>query len=246
MRTSDSEAHGARYPLILFDLDGTLLDFAASQRHALAATLAPYRGSVSEERVHEAYVALSAPLWRALEQGRLTRDELRVRRFEELAARCGLDLPAPVVADAYLDELMRHAHAIEGALAVCSALSVRQRLGIVTNGFEAVQHARVHASKLHELLAFVVTSEAAGAPKPASAVFERALELYGAELRPDQVLVVGDSLEADVEGGRRMGFATCWLNPEGRPAAAPHRPDYVIRRLEELLDIVEGAGRRGA
>lgn len=96
---------------------------------------------------YRVYVEVSAVLWRRLERGALTKYELREQRWVELSERCGLQYGAAAISDAYLKELTRHAHLIEGAVDVCRALAPKRQLGIVTNGFEAVQTARLAASR---------------------------------------------------------------------------------------------------
>src|ERR1043165_8470892 len=104
------------FDLILFDADGTLLDFAASERLAFQSCI---QAHIEPERCEEGYLAYTAvglPLWRALEQGTLTLNELRDRRWTELARRCGLRYQVSEISLAYVAELKRQAHVIEGAL----------------------------------------------------------------------------------------------------------------------------------
>lgn len=236
-----------RFDLILFDADGTLFDFATSERLAFANCLTTFVGAGDHEPAYRQYCEVSARLWQRLEQGAIQEAELRVGRWHELGQLRGYTWSALEVAEAYLLELSRHGHLIEGALEVCRTLGEHRPLGIVSNGFQRVQTARLAATALSQHIDFVVTSELAGAAKPARAVFDRALEL-GSELLQartrqselvalERVLMVGDSLAADIAGGRRMGFTTCWFNPGGLPV--PTEPaDYTIRELSELLPIV--------
>ena len=49
------------------------------------------------------------------------------------------------------------------------------------------------------------------------------------------ILIVGDSLHADIRGGQRAGFKTCWLNSTGKPCPPDTEPDMVISRLAEII-----------
>lgn len=226
------------FDLILFDADGTLFDFAASERLAFENCLQSFVGLGPHDEAYRIYVEVSAVLWQRLEQGALTKYELSERRWVELAERCRFALPAPEISEAYLKELARHAHLIEGAVDVCRTLAPNRQLGIVTNGFEAVQTARLQASPLRALIDFMVTSETAGAAKPAPAVFQLALELSARPVERERVLVVGDGLTSDIVGGRHMGFATCWFNPGGARPPAHIIPDFTITRLPELIELL--------
>ena len=76
-----------------------------------------------------------------------------------------------------------------------------------------------------------------GAEKPSGVFFDRCLaQLPG--VRPEQCLMIGDSLTADIAGGRAAGMQTCWFDPTDRGAALPPQADWRITRLEELLAIL--------
>jgi len=232
------------FDLVLFDADGTLLDFSSSERRAFSNCIQAHVHPDRCEEVYQAFTAVGTPLWRALEQGSLSLHELRDRRWTELAQRCGLSYEVAEISLAYVAELKRHAHIIDGALEVCRALAESHQLGIVTNGFEEVQVARLAVSRLDAHIDFLVTSEAAGAHKPARAIFEHALGCAGRPLAPERVLMVGDNFVSDILGAQRMGFSTCWFNPEGLPAVQAPRyergaaVDHEIRTLRQLLPLV--------
>lgn len=70
-----------------------------------------------------------------------------------------------------------------------------------------------------------------------NAMFGELLHAFG--VPPDKVIHVGDSV-SDVLGARRAGIASCWLNRDAREWELPGmKPDYTIRRLDELYDILE-------
>jgi len=242
------------FDLILFDADGTLFDFAASERLAFDSCMQSYAGAGNYDDAYRAYVEIGAVFWRRLEQGALLSDELRVGRWIELARRGGFTWSAAAIADAYLEQLACHGHILDGAVDVCRSLSATHPLGLVTNGFETVQTQRLAASPLREFIDFVVTSEAVGVAKPARPMFERALSLAQRgipprgipprpipprPIPPERVLMVGDSLSSDIAGGNAMGFITCWYNPRAQSRPAKVVPDYTIADLRELGRIVQ-------
>ena len=224
------------FDLILFDADGTLFDFQRSERLAFDHCLNTFVGERSHDAAYRAYVEISAGWWQRLEQGSVQKEALRIGRWQELGERLGFAWSATVVSDAYLELLSGHGHVVEGAIEVCRTLRATHPIGIVTNGFELVQTRRLAASPLREWIDFLITSEAAGAAKPARAVFDRALALR--PVPPERVLMVGDGLSSDIAGGLAMGFATCWYNPEGKPQPEQIIPHYTITDLHELLSLV--------
>ena len=50
---------------------------------------------------------------------------------------------------------------------------------------------------------------------------------------------MGDSLTSDIRGGRNAGIRTCWFDPHGKPARPDITPDYTIRALAELPDLLD-------
>ncbi len=83
----------------------------------------------------------------------------------------------------------------------------------------------------------IVTSEAAQSYKPRPKIFEMALRALNVE--PQQVLHVGDSLQADVEGASRLGMQTVWVNRAGlgRGRTDPE-PDFEVEDLTPVPQIV--------
>ena len=72
----------AYYHCILFDVDGTLLDFEASESKALVETLTHYNWPTDAE-TQETYRRINRDLWAALEQGKIKKDRLVIQRFEK-------------------------------------------------------------------------------------------------------------------------------------------------------------------
>ena len=87
---------------------------------------------------------------------------------------------------------------------------------------------------------WVVTSVDAGARKPARAFFDYALGRCG--VAPDEILFVGNQLNADVEGGESYGIRTVWLSgtayrsEDDRTVDAT--PTYTILAIDELPELV--------
>jgi len=83
----------------------------------------------------------------------------------------------------------------------------------------------------------VITSEGARCYKPRPRIFEIALEALRA--RPEEVLHVGDSLQADVEGAGRLGMRTVWVNRTGvRRTRGDPEPDFEVTDLRGLPGLV--------
>ena len=124
---------------------------------------------------------------------------------------------------AYLDHLGEGSYLLPGAQALCRALAPRCTLAIVTNGVARAQRRRFEASPLNGLIPWLFISEELGASKPDSAFFAPVLRTLG-NPDPRRVLMVGDNLLADIQGGIQAGLDTAWYNPgrlPGDPAIVP-------------------------
>lgn len=226
----------AYYHCLLLDVDGTMMDFAAAEHKAFHETMSEF-GLPTTDEVEHTYHTINKGLWAALEKGQIKREKLVVRRFEELLAALGATGDAARMNAFYLDRLSEHPDLMPGTLEAVKELSEVATLAVVTNGVEHVQEKRLKESGLGAYMDAVFISERLGVEKPNRRFFETALRSLGIENR-DKVLVVGDSLTADVKGGQNAGLDTCWFNWEGKEAPAENGPTHTVRSWEELYAIV--------
>lgn len=228
---------GKHYSWLWFDADGTLFDFHAAEgialRNAFETMSTPY-----EDRYLDVYRGINQQLWQALERREITQDALQVRRFELLVEAAQLACSANQMGAAYVEHLGACAEMIDGARDVVAALAENSRVAIVTNGLKAVQRNRLALSPIREYVEALIISEEVGAAKPKAAFFEAAFERTG---QPDMrdVLIIGDSLSADIQGGADYGIDTCWYNPAGVERPGELAITYEIAALRELLDVLD-------
>lgn len=226
----------AYYHCLLFDLDGTLLDFGAAEDAAIRETVAFYGFAQPQQAVQE-YKAINSALWAALERGEVRQEKLVVQRFEKLLACFGMQGDAVAMNDHYLTKLSEGADVYPGTREVLEELAEVATLAVVTNGVDRVQAGRLERSGLAPYFDGVFVSSRVGASKPSRKIFDRALSSLGVENR-EKVLMVGDSLKADIAGAQGAGLATCWCDYANRGLPEGARADYVIQNLEELYRIV--------
>ena len=202
----------AKYYCVLFDADNTLLNFDAAESKALAETLVNYGIEPDAETV-QTYRTINEELWKQLEKGQIRREKLMSERFTRFlkavnAAGNGVEMNRY-----YLELLSTHPDLMSpNVLEVLSELSEVATLAIVTNGFDKVQSRRVAESGIAPLLEDVFVSEKLDSETPNRKIFDAALRSLGVENR-EHVLMVGDSLSSDIQGGINAGLDTCWFNP---------------------------------
>lgn len=218
---------------LLLDLDGTVLDFEASQAHALREVVAELGVEWVEEHA-ATYARINVALWESYERGEIEASELRATRWRRYLRALEVEGDVDQVGEDYLRRFAAGAHLIEGAAEAVAALADRMTIVAVTNGFGDVQHERLERSGLAPHLAGVVVSDEVGAAKPHPEIFDVAFRVAGHPAR-ERVAIVGDSLTSDIAGGRAYGITTIWVNP-ARADHAPHpAPDHTVDHLAELL-----------
>ena len=108
---------------------------------------------------------------------------------------------------------------------------------VITNGLKEVQSARLARSSIGGYFAHVVISEEVGAAKPDRRIFDAAFDRMRGPHK-EEVLIIGDGLSSDIQGGHDYGIDTCWFNPGRKPRALDLPIRYEIAQLSDLLAIV--------
>ncbi len=220
-----------KYSTLLFDLDDTLFDFRKTEAEALRCTLETLGIPFSPDHI-QTYAACNQQVWKEFERGEISSEELRVKRFVLFFEKIGQTHDPQAASPVYLQNLALGAHLLPGAEALIRLLKPLCRLALVTNGIAQVQHSRLARSPLAEYFAGqIYISEEIGAAKPSSAYFDAVFAALGQPARAS-VLLIGDSLTSDMQGGLNYGMDTCWYNPRGAPASLP--VTHQIRHLDEL------------
>jgi 2-haloacid dehalogenase len=236
-----------RYELLLFDADDTLFDFGRAERHAFDALLTevlpqpPAQGA--REEVFGLYQGINKRVWEELEGGLLPKERLNTERFQRLWAALGLTVDAEASGARYVAHLSRGTFLLEEALETCTRLrqELGCRLGIVTNGLQQVQRARLAGSALAPWVEFMVVSEECGHAKPDPRIFAYTFERYPVATK-EATLFIGDRLEADVQGANGFGLHSCWFNPARRPNATAIQPTYEVHSLRQVCELVARGG----
>ncbi len=224
------------YTWLLFDADGTLFDYEKSEASALERAFAQV-GERFKPTYLDAYRQINQDIWQEFERGQITAERLRLRRFEMLFQAFQLPIAPPLFSTFYLQHLATGTDLIEGAHEVVSALHGEYQLAIITNGLKDVQRARLAQSAIGSYFAEIIISEEVGAVKPDPAIFESAFARLG---HPQQaeVLLIGDSLTSDIQGGQNYGLDTCWFNPTRQPHKPGLTSTYEIHHLAELAHLL--------
>ena len=226
-----------RKPFVFLDLDDTILDFHWAERNALRQTLMK-AGIAPTEELLSRYSELNRQQWELLEEGKLTREQVLLRRFELLFEERGIRASAPEIRDDYEYRLSIGHRFMPNAEETLKKLHARVHLYLASNGSAAVQAGRLASSGIRPYFQDIFISEEIGAEKPTEEYFRRCFSRIP-DFSPELAMIVGDSLTSDIRGGIRAGIKTCWVNPQGKPGRSDIIPEFEIQNLAELPPLLE-------
>lgn len=225
-----------KYNTILFDADGTLLDFAKAEEAALQKTFADHQFPL-DQTIRSRYQQINNQLWSDFEQGLIEKQQILRQRFTLLFSEFHIAYDGFAFNQEYLTNVSNGFFTIDGAEQICQLLAPHCRLYFATNGNVNTQRNRIAGSGLQQYFSGTFVSEAAGQPKPSPIFFEYCFSQI-ADFDKTKTIIVGDSLFSDIQGGHNAGISTCWYNPQNKPCNSEIIPDYEIHTLNELEQII--------
>lgn len=223
---------------LLWDMDETLLNFAAAERAALNALFQEFGFGECSDAMLQRYSKINRSYWERLERKELTKPEILVGRFRDFFEAEGLDSTvAAEFNEKYQLSLGDTIVFRDDSYNIVKSLRGKVKQYVVSNGTIAAQTKKLRLSGFGELMDGVFLSEDLGVEKPDILFFKKVFE----EIHPEdksQVMIVGDSLTSDIQGGNNAGIMTCWYNPEQKPYQGDLRIDHEIRDLHEVYDLI--------
>ncbi len=220
---------------IFFDLDHTLWDFEVNSSVALAKLFKEFElhdEGVDFDVFIGIYREINEQYWARYRKNEVQKEELRVGRFLDAFKLVDKVVDynfADRFAKRYLEISPYQTNLFPNVHEVLSYLKQKYRLHILTNGFEEVQYIKLENSKLKKYFDTVVCSEEVGEKKPHPSVFKFALNKSGG--KSENSVMIGDSLQADVQGALDIGMSAVYFNPSKNEVGS----EYM--QIHDLLDL---------
>jgi putative hydrolase of the HAD superfamily len=229
-----------QYKHLFFDLDHTLWDFETNAKETLYELYE--MNQLKEKGVHdfnlfyERYSYHNERLWDRYTKGFIKQEELRWKRMwlTLLDFKVADGSLARNFAAQFLERLPFRKNLFPYTVEILEYLIAKGYvLHLLTNGFENVQHSKLRSSNLQNYFTEVITSEASNSLKPNREIFEYALQRCNT--CKEECIMIGDNLDADIQGAINAGIDTVFVNHLG---IEPHiKPTYTVHHLKELEEI---------
>lgn len=237
---------------IFFDLDNTLYFYVNGEKGPLHSPSSVYAMDkvfsylldvyphLEREDLLSTYEKIMRNVLREEAEGSYDAWNLR-KRFSKLLLNLGLKDNELVkrLAAIYANTKAAFTKPCPNTYDVLSNLSEKYVLGIITNGPGDLQREMISLLKLEKYFSYILISEEVGSRKLEKEIFQIAIKKAGC--RPEEAVMVGDNPREDIEAAKNLGMKTVLFDSKNRftkeNLAPEERPDYLIRRLTELLDL---------
>ncbi len=227
------------YKILLWDIDGTILDFKAAEKNAIRTCFQIFGlGECTDEMIAR-YSEINDKYWRRLERGELTKPEVLRGRFVEFFETEGIDFSG--VDDFNGEYQVRLGDKIfffDNAYEIIKDLKTKVKQYAVTNGTYIAQSRKLVNSGLDKLFDGVFISDKIGAEKPTVEFFKY---VFGniEKVEKNEILIIGDSLTSDIKGANNADIPCCYYT-QGKEFenTTDLRIDYIIKNLNEIYGLI--------
>jgi YjjG family noncanonical pyrimidine nucleotidase len=198
---------------VFFDLDHTLWDFEKNSALAFEIVFKMQDLEIDMSEFLKFYVPINRQYWERYRKDEITQKQLRYGRLKDT-----FDLIEYTISDdvidllsiEYIHYLPKYNHLFEGTIEILDYLKTKYNLHIITNGFAEIQGNKLNNSYIAHYFKTITNSEMAGVKKPNHKIFEYALDLAGT--KKENSIMIGDCIEADVQGALDAGLDAVFFN----------------------------------
>ena len=220
---------------VFFDLDHTLWDFEKNSDLTFKKVFKINNLQIDLNLFLEIYKPLNFNYWKLYREEKVTKSALRYGRLKETFDAINFEVSDELInliADQYITHLADFNFLFDGTCEILDYLKKNYKLHIITNGFEEIQTKKMINSNIYHYFEKVITSESVGVKKPNPKVFNYALQMVKAN--PNECMMIGDNLEADIQGAINCGIKAIHYNSENSNSIPKN-----ITSIYNLLDLKE-------
>ncbi|WP_115463200.1 YjjG family noncanonical pyrimidine nucleotidase [Winogradskyella aurantiaca] len=217
---------------VFFDLDHTLWDFDKNSALTFKRIFEIHNIEVDLNNFLNVYEPINLKYWKLYREERISKPDLRYNRLREAfdsVAYFPADEVIDILSISYIEHLTTINYLFEGTVDLLEYLKQNYQLHIITNGFSEAQERKLINSNILDYFQTVTNSEQVGVKKPNPRIFNFAMQVASAA--PDESIMIGDNIEADVEGAENVGMNSVWFDYKNS------NKDYTKLRISKLNEL---------
>ncbi len=219
--------------VVLIDVDNTLLDFNKCADESMLWCAKQF-GFTFPDGYLDVFFSVNDPLWEKIERGELTREGLYEVRWNMIFEKLAISADGPEFEDVFRQRIRYSAVPVDGAEKLLEYLSSKYTVCVASNTLLSQQKMRLEKAGMDKYIEKYFTSEKIGHPKPSEEFFSACFREFEG-VKKDEIIFIGDSISADINGAHAFGFKTCWYNHNSLPMSACENADYKVNKLEEII-----------
>lgn len=224
---------------LLWDIDGTLLDFTKSEEYGIRKCFEKFGLGECTDEMLARYSKINHKYWQMLELGEITKQQVLTERFIEFFKSENIDFNnVDEFNDEYQISLGDKSFPCKNAIETVTAFKGKYKQYAVTNGTIIAQQRKLKQSGLINIFDDVFISDEIGYEKPNIQFFNAVQEKIG-KFNKNEVMIIGDSLSSDMQGGNNAGILCCWYNPHNIVNKNGIKIDYEIKDIADILKILK-------
>lgn len=228
-----------RYKQIIFDVDDTLIDFADTEDFALRSLFNSHHWPLNAD-LQRQYHAYNQGLWRELELGKISYEELSEKCFRVfLKQTLDLDVDGNEIMNeyrSYFGETHKLLPGVEDSLIYAKRQGYK--LTILSNGEKFMQRHRLELAGIKDYFDLIVTSQEAQYSKPDSHIFDYFFSRT--QIGPSETIFFGDGLKSDILGASLYHVDSIWFNHRHRKNNIPDlHPLFEVDTYPEFIALIK-------
>lgn len=220
--------------IVFIDVDDTLLDFEKCSSKSVELACSVF-GVPFSQKLLDTFHPINLALWKQFERKEITKEQLFKVRFTKVFQLLSIEANGEAFEHEFHNNLFNSAEKIDGAQELLQYLHSKYTVYVASNATLEQQTNRLKNAGFLQYIDGIFASEQIGCPKPQKAFFDACFKAI--DVCPQDTVMIGDSLSADINGAREYGMHTIWYNHRKEDTSSAIC-DHIVNNLREIQDIL--------